>query len=258
LNLIDKILPQVLMALLGARCLQPKNDYNQKARRKMHLRSLVAGGLACIATLGLAVPASAAIIVKDVGLVDTYTAEITNSAHDIKEDVYLTPLVFNGVSDVFCVDPYHNISLGSQNYLFNAAPLLTNSDGSLTGTGTALTATEVGEIGGLVRLGLGDVKDKDFLEASAAQGAIWEIEGVNVAPNGADASTLSTDMADDLTWAETHQAAVSAIYDTRDNVQGFAAVPEPATWAIMLVGVGMIGGGLRLGRRKDGMARTAA
>ena len=30
-------------------------------------------------------------------------------------------------------------------------------------------------------------------------------------------------------------------------------VPEPATWALMLMGVGMIGAGVRLARRKDGM-----
>jgi hypothetical protein len=35
-------------------------------------------------------------------------------------------------------------------------------------------------------------------------------------------------------------------------------VPEPATWAMMLLGVGMIGGGLRIARRKSGMALTAA
>ena len=32
------------------------------------------------------------------------------------------------------------------------------------------------------------------------------------------------------------------------------AVPEPATWAMMLLGVGMIGAGLRVARRKNDMA----
>jgi len=36
------------------------------------------------------------------------------------------------------------------------------------------------------------------------------------------------------------------------------SVPEPATWAMMLLGVGMIGGGLRVSRRKDASALTAA
>jgi len=34
-------------------------------------------------------------------------------------------------------------------------------------------------------------------------------------------------------------------------------VPEPATWAMMLLGAGMIGGGLRLARRKGATALTA-
>jgi hypothetical protein len=36
------------------------------------------------------------------------------------------------------------------------------------------------------------------------------------------------------------------------------AVPEPATWAMMLLGVGMIGGGLRLTRRKNASGFAAA
>ncbi|HXQ47389.1 MAG TPA: PEPxxWA-CTERM sorting domain-containing protein, partial [Caulobacteraceae bacterium] len=37
-----------------------------------------------------------------------------------------------------------------------------------------------------------------------------------------------------------------------------AGIPEPATWAMMLFGVGVIGGGLRIARRESGMALTAA
>jgi len=36
-----------------------------------------------------------------------------------------------------------------------------------------------------------------------------------------------------------------------------AGVPEAATWTLMLLGVGMIGAGARLARRKDGLAPTA-
>jgi len=38
---------------------------------------------------------------------------------------------------------------------------------------------------------------------------------------------------------------------------GIVSVPEPATWALMLIGAGMIGAGLRLVRRKDGAPLTA-
>jgi len=38
----------------------------------------------------------------------------------------------------------------------------------------------------------------------------------------------------------------------------FAAVPEPATWGMMLLGVGMIGAGMRLARRKNAAALATA
>jgi hypothetical protein len=37
-----------------------------------------------------------------------------------------------------------------------------------------------------------------------------------------------------------------------------AGIPEPATWAMMLSGVGMIGAGVRMVRRKNGAAFAAA
>jgi hypothetical protein len=37
----------------------------------------------------------------------------------------------------------------------------------------------------------------------------------------------------------------------------FQPVPEPATWAMMLLGVGLIGGGMRMTRRRDESSLTA-
>jgi|SRR3954447_21925005 hypothetical protein len=42
------------------------------------------------------------------------------------------------------------------------------------------------------------------------------------------------------------------------TVGGGGGVPEPATWAMMLLGFGAIGVSLRLGRKKRALARTAA
>jgi hypothetical protein len=45
--------------------------------------------------------------------------------------------------------------------------------------------------------------------------------------------------------------------DNSGALQVSVAVPEPATWAMILIGAGMIGAGLRLARRKDDIALTA-
>ena len=37
-----------------------------------------------------------------------------------------------------------------------------------------------------------------------------------------------------------------------------AAVPEPATWTMMILGAALVGGGLRLARRKQGAEAIAA
>jgi hypothetical protein len=43
-----------------------------------------------------------------------------------------------------------------------------------------------------------------------------------------------------------------------DGVIAFAAVPEPATWATMLIGFGAVGTAMRRGRRNRGPAAVAA
>jgi hypothetical protein len=219
------------------------------AGANMKLHSLLAGGVACMAIFGFSSSASAALVVNTVGLVDNYTATVHG------ENVYMSPLVFNGVLNVFCVDPYHNIWLGNQDYTFNPASLSTNSDGALTGTGTPLGPL-AGEIGALVGLGMGDIGHGDLLGASAAQGAIWQLEGSSVTPYGADASALATRMAFDLTWAGTHSHLVSAIYDQTDNVQGFAAVPEPGVWAMLMMGFGALGMAMRSARGRRTLATS--
>jgi hypothetical protein len=201
--------------------------------------------------LATAASASTTLKVTQISLIDTYTAKITDSTFPTGQDVYLTPLLFNGKLDEFCVDPYHEIDTGKVNYTFTGAPLATNSDGAITGTGTLLTSTQVGEIGGLIDLGDYDLSKHDDVGASAVQGAIWEILGATVAPYGTDANTLKTDMAADLSWAmiAANQRPATAIYDPADNIQGFGApIPEPATWAMMIVGLGLAGAALRRSR----------
>lgn len=50
----------------------------------------------------------------------------------------------------------------------------------------------------------------------------------------------------------------ASIFGPVDISASFAGVPEPATWAMTLLGIGLIGGGLRTARRKNALAFTAA
>ena len=59
-------------------------------------------------------------------------------------------------------------------------------------------------------------------------------------------------------WFEGKQYEVTLCTSTNcPGVILHGGVPEPATWAMMLLGAGLVGGGLRMARRKD-MALTAA
>ena len=66
----------------------------------------------------------------------------------------------------------------------------------------------------------------------------------------------ATSTSETLEFASLNQGGLPSFGNEITNVV-LAAVPEPATWAMLLAGVGMIGGGLRIARRKGAMPLTA-
>jgi PEP-CTERM motif len=66
----------------------------------------------------------------------------------------------------------------------------------------------------------------------------------------------ATSTSETLEFASLNQGGLPSFGNEITNVV-LAAVPEPAAWAMLLVGVGMIGGGLRIARRRSAIALAA-
>ncbi|HEY2708165.1 MAG TPA: PEPxxWA-CTERM sorting domain-containing protein [Caulobacteraceae bacterium] len=83
-----------------------------------------------------------------------------------------------------------------------------------------------------------------------ADDAVWNMYSITVKP------TSSTET---LTFASENTAGQGGLPSYGGEITDVAiAVPEPATWATMMLGLGCIGAGLRMSRRRDVAAPTAA
>ncbi len=187
---------------------------------------LMAGAAIALATSAHAV---------NVGLESTDTGYV-DGVH-----AYLSGLTFDGVLR-WCISPDLDIFLGNQPYAYTSAGTLTPAN-SFTVTEHTLDVAQIGEVGALADKGFADVAahaGNDALSADAA--AIWAVEGATVVADNAGVETL---IQSDITWATGRTGAFDVFTDTNDVQNLAAAVPEAAPWALMLIGVGMIGTAMR-------------
>lgn len=158
--------------------------------------------------------------------------------------------------DAFCVDLARTISvgIGSQanvNYHYAVGPFLVD------GFGNPLTAAQKKQAKGLATLGfslIGDpTKSNDI---AAIQGAIWQVlhPGATFSSsNGAVNALIGTYVA----LAPTLKGNARFIYSTdRTPNQSLLipGVPEPATWAMLIAGFGLVGAAAR--RRQQVLPRA--
>ena len=183
----------------------------------------------------------------------TVGLESTDTGYVDGEHAYLSGLTFDGVLR-WCISPDLEIYLGNQPYSYTRNDALAPANSFAVAEHT-LDVAQIGEVGALVDRGFADAAahaGNDALSADAA--AIWAVEGATVT---ADAAGVETLIQSDITWA-TGRTGTFDLFTNTDGVQNMAAaatgaVPEAASWALMLVGAGMIGAATR---RKRTLAST--
>jgi hypothetical protein len=175
---------------------------------------------------------------------------------------YAGALMLKGTTDTgaafslttYCFDILHNISVGfgSQsgvNYTFTSAPLANDLTGD-AGAGNALSASQIERMSGLAQLGSYMFKSNvsDLSSRMAAiQAAVWSVEYGFAAANFSSPTALgfyNNYMNRSFPGAKTPVLVASnaqgqIIGDVQG--QGLGAVPEPQTWAMMVLGFGLVG-----------------
>lgn len=181
----------------------------------------------------------------------------------------------------FCVDIFHSISLGTLNLTYDTDyELTTNSyynsaTTRFAGPATTLSQSQITQVGRLVNFGT-DVWEnmaagapKDRLLAGL-QGAVWKTINPTYSVTSPTAQVNThivnysgagyTGFLDDFDTAAYSYTPVGSSIDliSQRGRYGFAnarqafaiaAVPEPGTWAMMILGFGAVGAVIRRGRR---------
>jgi hypothetical protein len=218
-----------------------------------------AAATAALSSLAISSPASAStfLYVTNVTVNSLNTLNV-NGANLIASAIGLTIQGDPTTLWVFCVDLDHTITIGAQvpPLAYEIAPVTTDSSGGTSGTGNPLSPTISGEIGTLATIGssIANSPSPDAVQLTAIAGAIWVVEyGATVIGTPAENSLISTDVAYAVAHPQTGYA--QGLYPVGPGGQGFGftqgfgmGVPEPASWAMMLVGLGGVGAILR--RRK--------
>jgi hypothetical protein len=215
-----------------------------------------------------------------------YNGAVFDAAMQFKTTFGSTP---NVDLIAFCVDIFHDINFGPYSPALpyqTTVPFTTDSRPS-PGAADHLTAAQIEQVDRLVNYGTDVQKDGSLSTADksftvgAVQGAIWEIVGgetVTLASGwsqntGVDATSFNTlvgEFADAGHYADQFDAKYGTIGDKTtfitptsyptSGTQSFlfaGGVPEPSTWMLAVMGIGLLGGALRLRRAQEGVALRA-
>jgi hypothetical protein len=133
----------------------------------------------------------------------------------------------------YCDDLFHNITIeGGQSLTYTTGLVTTN------GIGGALSEATSNIMGQLAEIGLVDLAKGNDDGSIAAQGAIWELEfgGPVTSPNAAITEDIFKLLGTTHNNGTGFAHGLISLDGTQDQILPSAAVPEPATWAMLLLG----------------------
>ena len=242
-------------------------------------------GVAMAAAMACGSAASAATVsITNGQMSNPLVVNLSGSAYNgtVYDGAMQFTTTINGKADniiAFCVDVYHEISFGPYTpaLQYQTNTFTTNSAPT---SPTVLTSSQILQIDKLVNYGT-DLQNDGSLSAStksydvaAVQGAIWQVvsgEDVTLASGwsqnaGVNAANFNL-LVDNLSGANyaNYMTGYGAIgssttfitpvnYPNASGTQSFlfaGGVPEPASWAMMIAGIGLVGGVLRHRRQAE-------
>lgn len=178
----------------------------------------------------------------------------------------------------FCLDIFHHISLGNVNLKYDDTYDLATNSNYTTNTpwagATLLTTSQITQVGRLVNYGTqiyksgGPLTTDKIDRMASVQGAIWKTinPGYNVVSPTAAVNTYinafsGANYVANLTGYGAVGSGMTFLTETGKCGQktahqsfGFAGVPEPGLWAVMIMGFGLAGSALRRSRRQLALA----
>jgi PEP-CTERM motif-containing protein len=187
------------------------------------------------------------------GMNTNYAAHI-NGPGGSSEYAYIGPVTFQALDadnnpfsfTGFCVDIFHNIGLGPLGLAYHDGVLATNN----SDTPTFLGGLQLNEISGLINFAatLDGATTLGAEQLAGIQGAIWEIGNPTYHVVADQSAVQGYITSFEAAAPHLEPGSIHTVFSNDLSTQAFAyagGVPEPASWAMMIIGLGGIGATLR-------------